>query len=72
MVNFDRGQKNIQYYTCPAGQVTIFICPANTHTCPLKAYAIKNIREKYDFPKYFFPKHSSYRMSALGRITRPF
>ena len=26
---------------------TIFTHPANTCTCPLKAYAIKNIREKY-------------------------
>ena len=25
--------------------LTIFTCPANTCTCPLKAYAIKNIRE---------------------------
>ena len=27
---------------------------------------------KYDFDKLFFPKHSSYRMSALERITGPF
>ena len=34
------------YCTCPAGRaITIFIRPANTCTCPLKAYAIKNKRE---------------------------
>ena len=42
-VNF-QGTKILQYCTCPAGRVTytIFTCPANTCTCPLKALAIKN------------------------------
>ena len=26
-------------------RLTIFTCPANTCTCPLKVYPIKNIRE---------------------------
>ena len=34
-----------QYCTCPAGRMTIFTHPAKASTCPLKAYAIKNIRE---------------------------
>ena len=35
-----KGQK---YCACPAGRVTIFSRPANTCTCPLKVYAIKNM-----------------------------
>ena len=43
----EQGTRIFQYCTCPAGPVTIFTpaLPANTHTCPLIAYAIKNIRE---------------------------
>ena len=35
-----QGTKIFQYCTCPA-------CPANTCTCPIKVYTIKNIRESY-------------------------
>ena len=38
--------KTFHYCTCPAGRVTYnFTRPAITCTCPLKVYAIKNIRE---------------------------
>ena len=42
-----QGTKIFQYCTYPAGLVTntIFTRPANTCTCPLEVYAIKNIRE---------------------------
>ena len=41
-----QGTKIFQYCTCPAGRVTFcFTGPAKTCTCPLKVYAIKNIRE---------------------------
>ena len=44
-INGGQGTKIFQYYTCPAGRVTYSFYPANTCTCPLKAYAIQNIRE---------------------------
>ena len=41
-----QGTKIFQYCNCLGGCVTYnFTCPANTCTCPLKGYAIKNIRE---------------------------
>ena len=44
--------------------LTIFTCPVNTCTCPLKAYAIKNVI-------WLINSSQSTRPSALWRITRP-
>ena len=45
-VGLTAGDKNISilHFSCRTSD-TIFTGPANTCTCPLKAYAIKNIRE---------------------------
>ena len=45
------GDKNIQILclSCRTSDFTIFTRPANTCTCPLKLYAVKNKRKLYDF-----------------------
>ena len=63
-----QGTKIFQYYTCPAGRVslTIFTRPANTCTCPFKAYAINNIREYFVIwlPWVILPKSTC----PVGRV----
>ena len=48
MYDFIRGQKYLNIALVLQDEwLTIFTRPANTCTCPLKVYAIKNIRELY-------------------------
>ena len=43
------GDKNISklHLSCRTSELQFFTHTANTCTCPLKAYVIKNIREQY-------------------------
>ena len=49
--------------------LTIFTCPANTYTCPLKVYAIKNIREWYVkwLPSVILPKAPFLQDECFGK-----
>ena len=49
--------------------LTIFTRPANKCTCPLKVYAIKNIRELYviHFPRVILPKALVLQDECFGK-----
>ena len=68
--NTNRGQKYFNIaLVLQNGWLTIFTRPANTCTCPLKAYAIKNIRELYVvwLPRLIVPKALVLQDKCFGK-----
>ena len=61
------GTKIFQY--CMHDKLTTYTRPANTCTCPLKAYAIKNIREEYVIwsPRVILPKALVLQDECFGK-----